>query len=142
MQGLTTDEVAARVSFTVETTVLLSFALSRGSWIWEGPSSSHDPFFSCEAALSYSKVGMPRRRRPKFQLRSGVHAGDAMAAVPRKWVSGGAPTLPFDARAHGVALFIDEVAARVSFTVETTVLPSFALPRGACSGVSMSAGCG
>ena len=73
-----------------------------------------------------------------------------MAALPRKWVSGGlrlvayasesAPTLPFDARARGVALFIDEVAARVSYTVETTVLPSFALPRGSCSGVSMSAG--
>ncbi len=29
-------------------------------------------------------------------------------------------------------LVIDEVAARVSFTVETTVLPSFALPRGSC----------
>jgi len=35
---------------------------------------------------------------------------------------------------------IDEVAVRVSFTVETTVLPSFARQRGACSGVSMSAG--
>jgi len=45
-------------------------------------------------------VGMSRRRRPKFQLRSGVPAGDAMAALPRKWVSGGAPTLPFDARAR------------------------------------------
>jgi hypothetical protein len=70
---------------------------------------------------------MLRRRRPKFQLRSGVPAGDAMAALPRKSVSGGAPTLPFDARAHGVGSLIDEVAARVSFTVETTVLPSFAL---------------
>ena len=37
-------------------------------------------------------------------------------------------------------LTIDEVAARVSYTVETTVLPSFALPRESCSGVSMSAG--
>ena len=95
-------------------------------------------------------VGMSRRRRPKFQLRSSVHAGDTKAALPCKSVSGGlrlvayasesAPTLPFDARARGVALFIDEVAARVSYTVETTVLPSFALPRGSCSGVSMSAG--
>jgi hypothetical protein len=25
---------------------------------------------------------------------------DAMAALPRKWVSGGAPTLPFDTRAR------------------------------------------
>ena len=37
---------------------------------------------------------------------------------------------------------IDEVAERVSFTVETTVLPSFALPRDCCSGVSVSAGRG
>jgi hypothetical protein len=65
-----------------------------------------------------------------------------MAALPRKWVSGGAPTLPFDARAQGVGSLIDEVAARVSFTVETSVLPSFALPRDCCSGVSMSAGGG
>ena len=33
----------------------------------------------------------------------------------------------------------NEVAARVSFTVETTVLLSFALPRGDCSGVSIEA---
>jgi hypothetical protein len=32
--------------------------------------------------------------------------------------------------AQGVGSLIDEVAARVSFTVGTTVLPSFALPRG------------
>ena len=51
-----------------------------------------DPNFSRAAALSYSMVGMSRRRRPKIQPRSGVHAGDAMAALPRKWVSGGAPT--------------------------------------------------
>ncbi len=78
-------------------------ALPRGLCQWEGPSSSHGPFFSREAALSYSKVGMPGPWRPKFQLRSSVPAGDAMAALPRKWVSGGAPTLPFDARAQGVA---------------------------------------
>ncbi len=68
----------------------------------QGTSSSHDPNFSREAAfLFYAK-----------------------AASPRKWVSGGAPTLPFDSRAQGVGSLIDEVAARVSFTVETTVLPS------------------
>ena len=39
---------------------------------WEGSSSSHDPNFSRTAA---------------FLL-------DAMAALPRKWVSGGAPALP------------------------------------------------
>ena len=39
-------------------------------------------------------------------------------------------------------LTLDEVAAPVSFTVETTVLLSFARPRGDCSGVSMSAGGG
>ena len=32
---------------------------------------------------------------------------------------------------------IDVAAARVSFTVETTILPSFALPRGACSGAGL-----
>jgi hypothetical protein len=47
---------------------------------------------------------------PKIQLQSSVPAGDAMAALPRKWVSGGlrlvayasesTPTLPFDARAQ------------------------------------------
>jgi hypothetical protein len=36
-------------------------------------------------------------------------------------------------------LTLDEAAAPLSFTVEATVLLSFALPRGACSGVSMSA---
>ena len=36
---------------------------------WEGSSSSHDPFFSREAAFSYPMVGMPRRRRPKLQPR-------------------------------------------------------------------------
>jgi hypothetical protein len=36
----------------------------------------------------------------------------------------------------------NDAAARVSYTVETTVLLSFALSRGSCSGVSMSAGCG
>ena len=60
-----------------------------------------------------------------------------MAALPRKWVSGGAPTLPFGARVRCRAGL---VAARVSYTVETTVLPSFTLPRGSGSGVSMSAG--
>jgi hypothetical protein len=40
-----------------------------------GASLSHAPFFSREAALSYSKVGMPGPWRPKFQLRSGVSAG-------------------------------------------------------------------
>ena len=48
------------------------------------------------------------------------------------------PTLSCTSARRGLS--IDEVAARVSFTVETTVLPSFALPRGACSGVSVSAG--
>ncbi len=36
---------------------------------------------------------------PIFQPRSGVSAGDAMAALPRKWVSGGAPTLPWQTSA-------------------------------------------
>ena len=40
-------------------------------------------------------------------------------------------------QAAGRGLIIDEVAAPVSFTVETTVLPSFALPRDCCSGVCM-----
>ena len=48
-----------------------------------------------------------------------------MAALPRKWVSGGAPTLRCTSARRGLA--IDEVAVPVSFTVETTVLPSFAL---------------
>jgi hypothetical protein len=51
-----------------------TIARARGSAIranWEGSSSSPDPFFSRNAA---------------FLL-------DAMAALPRKWVSGGAPTL-------------------------------------------------
>jgi len=39
-------------------------------------------------------------------------------------------------------LLIDEVAARVSFTAETAVLPSCALLRGCCGGVSVSAGGG
>jgi hypothetical protein len=39
----------------------------------------------------------------------------------------------------GGGLVIVEVAARVSFTVETTVLLSFALPHGDCSGVSIEA---
>ena len=34
-------------------------------------------------------------------------------------------------------LTLDEAAARVSFTVETTVLLSFALPRGDCSAESV-----
>jgi hypothetical protein len=38
------------------------------------------------------------------------------------------------------SLVIDEVAARASFTVETTMLPSFALTRDCCGGVSVSAG--
>jgi len=49
-------------------------ARQRDSKPWESSSSSHDPFFSCEAALSYSMVGMSRRRRPKFQPQSGVSA--------------------------------------------------------------------
>ena len=77
---------------------------------WEGSSSSHDPNFSREAAfLFYAK-----------------------AASPRKWVSGGlrlvayasesAPTLGCTSAKR--FLGIDEVATPVSFTVETTVLPS------------------
>jgi hypothetical protein len=98
----------------------------------QGASLSHDSFFSRPparraAALSYSKVGMSGPWRPKLQLRfrlvahraerSSVPAGDAMAALPRKWVSGGlrlvadasesAPTLPFGARAQGVGSLID-----------------------------------
>jgi hypothetical protein len=62
-----------------------------------------------------------------------------MAALPRKWVSGGAPTLPWQTSAlqREAGFDIDDVAARVSFTVETTVLLSFALPHGDCSGVSI-----
>jgi hypothetical protein len=69
------------VSFTVETTVLPSFAHRAAARFVtrEGPSSSHDPNFSREAA---------------FLL-------NAMAALPRKWVSDGAPTLPW---IHGSAL--------------------------------------
>jgi hypothetical protein len=44
----------------------------RGYGVTLGSSSSHDPFFSRESAYLL----------------------DAMAALPRKWVSGGAPTLP------------------------------------------------
>ena len=83
----------------------------------QGGIVSHGAFFSREAALSYSMVRMPGPWRPKFQLRSSVPAGDAMAALPRKWVSGGlrlvadasesAPTLPFGARAQGVGSLID-----------------------------------
>jgi hypothetical protein len=39
------------------------------------------------------------------------------------------------------SLVIDEVAARASFTVETTVLPSFALPRGVEIGPFLSGAC-
>jgi hypothetical protein len=60
-----------------------------------------------------SMVGMPGPWRPKFQLRSSVSAGDAMAALPRKSDPGGAASLPWQ---------------------------TIALPRDCCSGVSMSAG--
>ena len=63
-----------------------------------------------------------------------------MAALPRKWVSGGLRLVAYASESARRGLTIDEVAARVSYTVETTVLPSFALPRGSCSGVSMTAG--
>ena len=63
-----------------------------------------------------------------------------MAALPRKWVSGGLRLVAYASESARRGLTIDEVAARVSYTVETTVLPSFALPRESCSGVSMSAG--
>jgi hypothetical protein len=98
-------------------------------------------------------VGMPGPWRPKFQLRSSVSAG-CKAALPRKSDPGGAASLPWQtiARLRGVMgegrldggavqswvmrdddpptdaqrrESIDEVAARVSFTVGTTVLPSF-----------------
>ena len=124
-RGLVTDEVAARVSFTVETTVLPSFALRKP---WEGSSSSHDPSLSREAALSYSMVGMSRRRRPKFQPQSGVPAqckGSLAAQMGQRRRAD--PTLSCTSAGRG--LVTDEVAARVSFTVETTVLPSFALRK-------------
>jgi hypothetical protein len=63
-----------------------------------------------------------------------------MAALPRKSVSGGLRLVAYASESARRGLTIDEVAARVSYTVETTVLPSFALPRESCSGVSMSAG--
>jgi len=86
-------------------------ALPRGSCIWG--IVSHALFFS-----------RPPARRAYGSERSGV---------PRKHGRLG--------RAGAESgLLIDAVAVRVSFTVETTVLPSFARQRGACSGVSMSAG--
>ena len=57
-----------------------------------------------------------------------------MAALPRKWVSGGLRLVAYASESARRGLTIDEVAARVSYTVETTVLPSFTLPRGSCAG--------
>jgi hypothetical protein len=54
---------------------------------------------------------MPGPWHPKFQLRSGVSGGDGR--LGRAGARRG--------------FFIDEVAARVSFTVETTAHPSFSL---------------
>jgi hypothetical protein len=71
-----TNAFATPVSFTVETTVLPSFA-HRAAAQFETQGRDCQalgvPNFSCEAA---------------FLL-------DAMAALPRKWVSDGAPTLPW-----------------------------------------------
>jgi hypothetical protein len=71
-----TNSFATPVSFTVETTVLPSFApRAAARFVTQGRDCQAlgVPNFSCEAA---------------FLL-------DAMAALPRKWVSGGAPTLPW-----------------------------------------------
>jgi hypothetical protein len=86
--------------------------------IWEGPSSSHGPFFSREAA---SLLEMQWRHC----------RANGSAAARRPYLGKRAR---YSARR---GLVIVEVAARVSFTVETTVLLSFALPRGDCSGVSI-----
>ena len=117
-------------------------ALPRASKPWEGPSSSHDPSFSRASgvivfqgrdrqALGVPSFSCEAASLLEMQWRPCRANGSATARRPY-------PLMHECAAARG--LTIDEVAARVSFTVETTVLPSFALPRGACSGVSMSAG--
>ena len=113
---------------TLIETPLQGTARQRDSKPWEGSSSSHDPSLSREAALSYSMVGMSRRRRPKFQPQSGVPArckGSLAAQMGQRRRAD--PTL--SCTSAGWGLVTDEVAARVSFTIETTVLPSFALRK-------------
>jgi hypothetical protein len=76
-----TNEIPTPVPLTVETTVLPSFAhRAAAQFVTQGR--------DCQA------LGVPIfSREAAFLL-------DAMAALPRKWVSGGAPTLPVDARAR------------------------------------------
>jgi hypothetical protein len=97
-------------------------ALPRGSCKWEGPSSGMTHFSAAPPARSSTG------RRIAASQAAGRDGARVVAGTRRRggravqsWVK---PEVdpPMGLRA----------AARVSFTVETTVLPSFALPRGSC----------
>jgi hypothetical protein len=120
--GLPIDEVEARVSFTVETTVLPSFAL-RAYGRAHRPRMAQDsaalrlvePTGRREAASRNPMVGMSGPWRPKFQLRSSVSArcngGVAAQVGPRRPPARslrlgerGVPTLANDRAAAGVMM--------------------------------------